>query len=354
MKYLNRKTVTLMLSALTVMALTGCGTDGVPSDTQLVGSVGKLPIAVADVDPVTIVCPSANPVKVKYDGSQSNDPDGKIISYTWFVTIDGKKEALSDKVTGEISDICKEIGDRRGTYEVGLTVEDNDGNRASDVTKVEIVDNKPPIAQAGADNPVEVNTTIHLDAKDSYDPDGVIVAYQWNEGDTVLSTASTFDYKPTTIGDHVVILTVTDDVGNTGKDTVIITAIETSNNLPPVAEINKPNNGDSIVCDEGSTIVSLEGTGTDPDNDPLTFVWSAWSEKDGTRTTLSSHIINSDKENASINFDMADSNGFCAEVSSNCNFDQEHQGCAVSINLDVNDGTVSDNDLITIYVVYPL
>ncbi|MDD5110549.1 MAG: alkaline phosphatase family protein [Patescibacteria group bacterium] len=84
-----------------------------------------------------------------------------------------------------------------------------------------------PSANAGPDQSKTDNDnsgaeTFTLDGTGSYDPDGAIVAYEWNEAGTVLATTPTFDHSFTT-GSHSVYLTVTDNDGLTSLDTAVIT-----------------------------------------------------------------------------------------------------------------------------------
>lgn len=87
-----------------------------------------------------------------------------------------------------------------------------------------------PVANAGPDQTVsDVDEsgfeTVTLDGSASYDPDGTIMAYEWNEGTTSLGTAAsiTFNFA---VGVHIVTLTVTDDDGLTDTDDIIITVTE--------------------------------------------------------------------------------------------------------------------------------
>ena len=67
---------------------------------------------------------------VDFDGSGSNDPDGKIQSYKWDLG-DGESEK------GETPDHKYE---EPGTYTVTLRVTDNDSAKASDETTVVILE----------------------------------------------------------------------------------------------------------------------------------------------------------------------------------------------------------------------
>ncbi len=125
---------------------------------------------------------------------------------------------------------------------------------------------QPPVAVAGADQTVldqDGNGTaqVTLDGSGSYDPDGgSIVSYEWKEGSSVLGTSAkiTIDLN---VGDHTIVLTVTDDESTTGRDTVMVTVTA---NQPPVA------NPQTVSTDE-DTPLDLVLTGSDPEGSSLTY-----------------------------------------------------------------------------------
>ncbi len=66
-----------------------------------------------------------------------------------------------------------------GTYIVQLMV--NDGTTASQPDTVIIsTENSPPAADAGADQAVRVNDTVHLDGSSSSDADGDTLTFKWS------------------------------------------------------------------------------------------------------------------------------------------------------------------------------
>lgn len=344
MKLLNTKTFTLLLSASAILSMTGCsgdGENGAASEKNLL-TEGQPPVAVAEVTPVTIVCPSANPVKVMYDGSKSNDTDGEIVSYSWFIHMGGKDEPISNQVKGEIADTCKAVGDQRGTYEVGLTVEDNDGNRVTDMVEVKVVDNKPPVAQAGADKAIEKGVSITLDGKDSSDPDGQILKYSWNIDGTVTEAMTVSTPTTWSAGDHTATLTVTDDVGNTDSDTVVITVVDNPTNLPPEAKAT----ADEAVyqCTYNTTQdIMLDASGSsDPEGDTLSFDWVGKFSYEDTYTI---NIVDSTSEKATTPLDV-----LCEK----CDRDElsdDDDNCELIFNVDVSDGVnPSDNADVTVKI----
>ncbi|MEN8218885.1 MAG: S8 family serine peptidase, partial [Pseudomonadota bacterium] len=90
-----------------------------------------------------------------------------------------------------------------------------------------VLPNEPPVANAGTDQ--SVNDTdgngselVTLDGYSSYDADGEIVYYEWKEGETILGSSAIIT-SSFAVGEHTVVLTVTDNESATDTDIVQIT-----------------------------------------------------------------------------------------------------------------------------------
>ncbi|NLF32057.1 MAG: hypothetical protein GX591_14365 [Planctomycetes bacterium] len=136
----------------------------------------------------------------------------------------------------------------------------------------------PPTADAGPDQTlIDADDSgaedVSLDGSPSGDPDGTIVAYDWREDGVTIATGATpmISLAP---GVHTIELVVTDDAGDTGSDTVVIT-VQAYLNLPPDVEA-----GPHLKVTAGSE-VPLFGSAAD-DGLPLTgSLATAWSQVDG-------------------------------------------------------------------------
>jgi serine protease len=130
--------------------------------------------------------------------------------------------------------------------------------------------NDPPAADAGPDktaNDADGNglETLTLDGSGSFDPDGTIVSYEWKEGGVVLGDSASLTQE-FGVGEHGVTLTVTDDEGAVGADTVTVTVLA---NQAPAADAGP---------DQSATIgqnVILNGSGSsDPDGTIVSYEWN--------------------------------------------------------------------------------
>ena len=225
---------------------------------------------------------------VSLDGSGSSDPDGDPITYSWTQT-SGPAVTLSGADTATPS-FDAPVGP--ATLEFELEVCDEEPLCDTDTVVVNVnepvVENQPPVADAGADQTVDSEQAgVSLDGSGSTDPDGDPITYSWTQtsGPAVtLSGADTatpsFDAPvgPATLEFE---LEVCDEEPLCDTDTVVVNVNEpVVENQPPVADA-----GDDQTVDSEQAGVSLDGSGsTDPDGDPITY---SWTQTSGPAVTLS-------------------------------------------------------------------
>jgi hypothetical protein len=153
--------------------------------------------------------------------------------------------------------------------------------------------NASPVANAGADQTVDVNTTVTLDGSTSTDPDNNIVSYQWQQTGggspvnlTNANTAVAQFTSPGTDGSVLTFeLTVTDAGGLPSTDTCVITVDINANAHAP-----KANAGPDQTVDVNTT-VTLDGSGsTDPDNDIVSYQWKQIGDPTVTLTNANTAV----------------------------------------------------------------
>ena len=227
-------------------------------------------------DPLTNEPPTANAgvdqrvdenTLVTLSGS-GMDPDGVIVGYNWF-QVSGTPVELFGSDTPNPSFFAPEVdSDENLVFE--LTVYDDTFlTPATDtvtITVLNAVSNTPPVADAGRDQRVDEDSPVTLSGSGT-DSDGTIVGYRWTQtsGTTVmLSGANTQRASftaPDVVSDEDLVfqLTVTDDDGASGTDTVTVTVRMVTEPLgPPVGQ----NVLEISVFGEGG--IYVEGTDDDP------------------------------------------------------------------------------------------
>lgn len=151
-----------------------------------------------------------------------------------------------------------------------------------DVTVIDI--NSPPVVDAGDDYSIKPGREGALDASNTYDPDGIplndlILDWSQVSGNSVTLDLTHPVYPafavPDFIGDVLIFKLIASDgiewsipsagSDSTQPDTVAVTIVD---NAAPEADA-----GEDQTRDEGS-YVTLSGTASDPDDDPLTQEWN--------------------------------------------------------------------------------
>ncbi len=79
-----------------------------------------------------------------------------------------------------------------------------------------------PVARTGEDSTLQVGDTLILDGAASYDADGQIMSYQWEENGTILGKKKKITLNTLQAGSHTITLTVKDNDGLTGTDTLSV------------------------------------------------------------------------------------------------------------------------------------
>ena len=161
------------------------------------------------------------------------------------------------------------------TITVTLTV--NDGTvDVSDALQVNITDssNRPPVVGAGADQEAVEGATVTLSGTATDDDPEDTLAYRWTHdsalGITFADPAalSTTFAAPDVAANTTITVTLTVNDGTVDVSDALQVNITDSPNRPPVVEA-----GADQTVGEGGT-VTLTGTATDADEDPMTYLWS--------------------------------------------------------------------------------
>ena len=192
---------------------------------------------------------------IAVDGSGSTDPEGTILTFVW--SIGGIEVATGPKFTaGPFAP---------GVRTITLTVTDRSGASASDDMILTVEPNLAPVADAGADQTVNHVQAVSLDGTASSDPESGALTYVWSLNGDQIATGANPTVGPFAVSAHTITLTVTDDIGNSTLDSVVITVV----NEAPVANAGPDQTVQTL---EG---VTLNGTGsTDAEDGLLTYVWA--------------------------------------------------------------------------------
>jgi len=231
-----------------------------------------------------------NNLDVSFDSSISDDPDGYLTNWTWdFGDGDSSYEEHPQHTYAAY-----------GTYDVTLTVRDND-SATNSITKSVSVSNDPPIANFT----YFINDlTVTFDATNSSDPDGTIENYTWDFGDGNSSYGQVIEHTYGKEKVYTVVLTVTDDGGLTDR---ILKDINLTN-IPPIANFT--------YAVEGKT-VNFDATSSYDENGTIDNYF--WGFGDGTNYTsakpLAEHTYNQDYQTYNVTLTVTDGAGLTSNLS---------------------------------------
>ena len=169
---------------------------------------------------------------VMLDGSGSMDPDGDMLTYDWtFAAPDGSAAELVDADMAMPSFTTDVVGD----YVAELTVSDGELSDSDSVTvsAVDAMQNQAPVADAGADQAVDVGAAVSLDGSESFDADGDTLTYSWRlevpmGSEAMLDDASSPapGFTADVAGTFAAVLVVNDGTVDSEPDEVVVSVAE--------------------------------------------------------------------------------------------------------------------------------
>jgi hypothetical protein len=200
-----------------------------------------------------------------------------------------------------------------------VTITGTDSDGASNSTSFGLtVNNVAPSVAAGADQAVNDGDTVSISATFT-DPgtDTHTATIDWGDStvDTINPATSpvTGSHVYAAGGSYTVTVTVTDDDGAPGSDTLLVNVSTAGNDAPLVDDDNA-----LVTVDEGST-ASNTGTVSDPDGDPVTLSASAGTVTDNGDGTWSWSLATADgpDDSQTVTITATDSNSASSSTTFN-------------------------------------
>jgi hypothetical protein len=215
----------------------------------------------------------ANPNTVTTDGSaivsvEAEDADGDSLIFRW--------QASAGTINGNASSVTWKAPSQPGEQTISVEVRDTRGDKASATVKVMVItpppQNQAPVIASIVTTKdtllIGTSATITVQASDA---DGDALTYTWSKtgGELAASGASATWTAPRTIGIFYVTVSVTDGKGGVATRTVQL-VVFSNNNAPQIKQVTAT--PASIRVGEST---SLRAEASDPDNNPLTYTWTA-------------------------------------------------------------------------------
>jgi hypothetical protein len=281
---MNKFFIYPLLLVFISVSVAGCGGDS----GDVVSSSNAAPVADAGADRNIMTG-----VLTTLDGSGSSDPDGDSITYDW--SFDSLPPASQSVLVQSTTVQPSFTPDFDGIYILSLTVNDGTVDSAADTVTLtaSLAANNPPTADAGGDKNIITGVVTTLDGSASSDPDGDPITYLWSldsapagsmevlYDDTAVNPTFTADLD----GDYTISLIVSDGVENSIADVITLTASSVAVNNPPIADAG----ADTNVA-TGVTVILDGSNSSDPDGDPISYLWSLVTRPATSTAVLSSAI----------------------------------------------------------------
>ena len=124
-----------------------------------------------------------------------------------------------------------------------------------------------------------------LDGRASFDVDGSIVSYEWTEGAALLGLTATIQTS-LALGDHLIMLTITDDGGDSSSDSVLVRVTSGAANLAPVANAGPNQSVTDDNADDVATVTLNASASTDADGTIVSYQWREGTILLGTGTII--------------------------------------------------------------------
>jgi cytochrome c553 len=165
----------------------------------------------------------------------------------------------------------------------------DNGNTIIQEIRLQVADsgvNDAPIASAGSDRTITTGTAVTLDGSQSSDMNNDPLTYAWvltSPGGSAATLSDPTIFNPVFTADvdgtYIAELVVNDGMQDSPPSRVTITAV--SGNTAPTAHAGPDQNVTT------GAVVALDGSGSrDPDDNPLTYLWSLLSMPAGSNATL--------------------------------------------------------------------
>jgi hypothetical protein len=202
---------------------------------------------------------------------EANDPDGDILSYTWYVNsayVDGGTTSYEFPYDFSSS----------GYHTVQVNVADGE-ETVTQTWSLQVVNvNRPPVLLSyDPEQEFSVNETsygtVYLSVN-VYDPDGDYLNYQWTQNEQVQygyrSSTFTFQYDHESAGEYVVRVSVSDSEESTGF-AWLIEVLDV--NVPPTISSAYPYRN-QYYNEQTNGSIDMSVSAYDPEGDEVTYSWS--------------------------------------------------------------------------------
>ncbi len=227
---------------------------------------------------------------VEFNASLSIDYGGTIVSYKW---------DLGDGTT-KTGIIVSHKYLESGVYYVTLTVTDDQGGKDIDQLTI-VVENLPPVADAGSDISTLAGQPTILSAYRCFDSDGTVDEFIWDFGDGNSARGISVNHVYNSPGSYLVTLSIIDNMGSMGVDTLNLTVI----NKAPEPEFSVV----PTVPLPGRKVIFNAADSRDPDGHIVLYQWDIGDRNPSVKTGVEVQHVFNERGNYSVTLSIEDELG---------------------------------------------
>lgn len=209
------------------------------------------------------------------DASESNDPDGQIVSYLW-TQVGGPAVTLIDETSNVLSITAPVLGanDTPQVLSFKLVVTDDKGATAEATTTVTVkYDITPPSIMLYGPNPLEITV-----GSGAYNEPGASVS---DNVDSQVNYTTEGTVDTNTVGEYIITYSATDAAGNTQTTTRTVSVKPVPNSAPTA------NAGPSQIVNS-EAFVTLDGSQSSDSDGTISSY--EWAQQSGERVILSNDL----------------------------------------------------------------
>lgn len=210
------------------------------------------------------------PLSVKFDASDSRDPDGEIQSFEWDLDEDTQ---FDDGATAGVTKTFDQVG----TYKVTLRIAESDGSYVIAEKTIEALPSDEPVAvieiEGVTGDQIEAVKTYTFTAAKSSSPAGKIKRYEWDFGDGTKKQTRTITYSYVQTGTYEITLKVEDEEGQTSEAVKRINVTNPEEAPKPVIETTPAPATEKLTGAAPFKVEFDASKSTDPNNDIVEYQW---------------------------------------------------------------------------------
>lgn len=250
------------------------------------------------------------PLKVNFNASESKhtDPNRSLMTYEW---------DFGDSTAKIKSRDTSHIFREEGTFQVTLTIKDDQDNSKQQIVEIKVGDTKTAPEAKIITTPAiltgKPNFTVDFDGTLSKDEDGEVINYEWDFGDeSANEVGPNASHTFSQIGQYTVVLTVLDNDNKKGTTSVVVIISEGEKAAPTAKITTTPSPAQGNV----PLVITFDGSESKAESgDIISYLWNFGDSSSPVQTTAPTTSHKFEKVGIwPVTLTVTDSNGLTSKT----------------------------------------